>query len=229
VEGTLLIELLVAVTVFLLSHMIPMRPRFRQPLERWLGRKGFLLGYSLLSLAIIYWLAQAFADAPYIALWPWTRLAAWLPVLLMPLACVLVVAGASSSNPFSLGPGGRGYDPEHPGIVSVSRHPLLWGLVIWAGAHIPVNGDAAGVILFGLLLILSLVGTLTLERARQRKLAPLQWQRLRRGTVNIPFSAFARIDWRGIGGWRLLGGILLYLLLLFGHQPVLGVAPPVFY
>lgn len=222
-------ELLAAVALFMLSHMLPMRPRFREPLERWLGARGFLLGYSLLSLAIIYWLARAFAHAPYLQLWPWMLWAAWLPVLLMPLACVLIVAGASSKNPFSLGAGALGYDPDHPGIVSVSRHPMLWGLVIWAGAHIPVNGDAAGVMLFGLMLLLSLVGMRTLERARQRKLEPQQWQRLFQGTVNIPFSAVARIDWRGIGGWRLLGGVLLYLLLLFGHKTVIGIAPPVFY
>tara|TARA_R110002167_G_scaffold1878_3_gene9259 strand:- start:796 stop:1470 length:675 start_codon:yes stop_codon:yes gene_type:complete len=222
-------ELFAAVAVFIVSHMIPMRPRFRQPLEQLLGLKGFLLGYSLLSLLIIYWLAQAFANAPYIQLWPWTLAAAWLPVVLMPLSCVLLVAGASSKNPFSLGPGGKGYDPDHPGIVSVTRHPLMWGLILWAGAHIPVNGDAAGVILFGLMLLLSLVGTLTLERARRRKLDPEQWQRFYPGTVNLPFSGFRRIDWRGIGWWRLLGGVLLYLLLLFAHQPVIGIAPPIFY
>ncbi|MEH6824899.1 MAG: NnrU family protein [Motiliproteus sp.] len=222
-------ELLAAVAVFLLSHMLPMRPRLRQPLEQRLGRGGFLLGYSVLSLAIIYWLAQAFARAPFIPLWPWMLWAAWLPVVLMPLACILIVAGASSKNPFSLGPGSKGYDPTHPGIVSVTRHPLLWGLSIWAGAHIPVNGDAAGLLLFALMLLLSLVGTLTLERSRQRKMEPQQWQHFHRGTVNLPFRAFTRIDWRGIGWLRLLGGLLLYLILLFAHQPVIGIAPPVFY
>jgi len=209
--------------------MIPMRPRFRQPLEKHLGKMGFLLAYSLLSLAIIYWLAQAFSEAPFIQLWSWSLWAAWLPVLLMPMACFLIVAGASSRNPFSLGLGGKNYDPLHPGIVSVTRHPLMWGLVIWAAAHIPVNGDAAGLILFVLMLLLSLVGTLTLERARQRRYSAKLWQRLIQGTVNIPFAAFRQIDWRGIGWLRVLGAVLLYLVLLFAHQPVIGIAPPVFY
>ncbi len=224
-----MLELLAAVAVFIVSHMIPMRPRFRQPLERKLGLPGFLLGYSLLSLVIIYWLAQAFASAPYIQLWPWTIEAAWLPVLLMPLACVLIVAGASSKNPFSLGLGAEGYDPEHPGIVSVTRHPLMWGLIIWSGAHIPVNGDAAGLILFVLMLMLSLAGTVTLEKARSRTLDSQSWQRFYQGTVNLPFSAFKTIDWSGIGWLRLVGGLLLYLLLLFSHQMVIGIAPPLFY
>ena len=53
-------ELLAAVAVFVVSHMIPMRPRFRQPLERWLGLPGFLIGYSILSLAIIYWFGASY-------------------------------------------------------------------------------------------------------------------------------------------------------------------------
>lgn len=222
-------ELAAALALFMLSHMLPMRPRFRQPLEARLGRIGFLLAYSLLSLAIIYWLAHAFRAAPYIALWPWSLWAAWLPVLLMPLACVLIVAGASSKNPFSLGPGGEGYDPARPGIVSVTRHPMMWGLVLWAGSHIPPNGDAAGVLLFGLMLLLSLAGTWTLERARQRRYSDSEWQRYYAGTVNLPFAAWRGIDWRGIGWIRLLGGLLLYGVLLFAHQAVIGIAPPLFY
>lgn len=224
-----MVELLAAVAVFIVSHMIPMRPAIRQSLEQRLGSRGFLIGYSALSLLIIYWLAQAFANAPYIQLWPWSEAAAWLPVVMMPLACVLIVAGASSKNPFSLGLGAKGYDPEHPGIVSVTRHPLMWGLVIWACSHIAVNGDAAGVILFVLMLLLSLAGTYTLEKARKRKCDPELWQRWYPPTVNLPFAAFKHIDWRGIGWLRLIAGLSLYLLLLFGHQAVIGIAPPVFY
>ena len=29
------------------------------------------------------------------------------------------------------------------------RHPMLWGVVVWAGAHLLVNGDVASVVLFG--------------------------------------------------------------------------------
>ena len=222
-------ELLAAVAVFILSHMIPMRPRFRQPLEERFGSAGFLIGYSLLSLVIIYWLALAFKNAPYIELWPWALAAAWIPVLLMPLACVLVAAGISSPNPFSLGWGEKGYDPTRPGVVSVTRHPVMWGLVIWAASHIPINGDAAGLILFLLMLLLSLLGTWTLERARRRRYSLERWQELRAGTVNLPFAAFSRIDWRGIGIWRLLGGLVLYAVLLMSHRELIGVPPPVFY
>ncbi len=29
------------------------------------------------------------------------------------------------------------------------RHPMLWGVVVWSGAHLLVNGDVASIVLFG--------------------------------------------------------------------------------
>ena len=220
---------LAAIATFILSHMIPMRPRFRNFFEQRLGRTGFLISYSVLSLVVIYWLGYSFAQAPYIGLWGWSEVAAWLPVILMPLACMLVVAGMSSRNPFSLGLGKKGYDPSRPGITSVTRHPVLWGLILWSSSHIPVNGDVAGLILFGLMLMLSVAGTLMMERVRRRKFSPEVWQRYLAGTAGIPFSRVGSIDWRGIGWLRIAAGGLLYLLLLFGHQPIIGIAPPILY
>lgn len=34
-------------------------------------------------------------------------------------------------------------------LYPIMRHPMLWGTVIWAGAHLLVNGDQASIILFG--------------------------------------------------------------------------------
>ena len=34
-------------------------------------------------------------------------------------------------------------------LYPVMRHPMLWGTVVWAGAHLLVNGDLASIILFG--------------------------------------------------------------------------------
>lgn len=222
-------ELIIAVLVFITSHLLPMLPACRRVLEQRLGQRLFLWLYSLLSVALIVWLALAFKRAPLVLLWPWTYWAAWLPVWVMPLACILLVAGISSPNPFSLGWGIRAYDPARPGIVSITRHPVLWALLLWAGSHIPINGDAAALLLFGLLLLLSLIGTWSLERNRQRRLQLPQWAQWRAATANIPFTAASAIDWRGIGWWRVAGGLLLYTLLLFGHQPVIGVPPPLLY
>ncbi len=220
-----MLELILALVVFVLSHLLPMHGPWRSRLEKSLGLRGFMLGYSLLSLVVIAWLIKAFLQAPFVLLWPWSSLAAWIPVFVMPFACVLVVAGLSSRNPFSLGLGGQGYDARHPGIVSVTRHPVMWAIVLWALAHIPVNGDLAAILFFGLMLLLGLAGTLTIERNRRVRLSAAHWASLHAGTVNIPRLG-RQVDWAGIGLWRLSGGVVLYLTLLFAHEAVIGFAPP---
>jgi uncharacterized membrane protein len=223
-------ELLAAVTVFVLSHMLPMRASWRTRLEHSLGRRGFLLSYSILSIVVIVWLGFAYIKAPFIQLWPWYNWATWLPVIVMPVACILLVAGITSANPFSLGLGAENYQPGKPGIVSVTRHPVLWALILWAAAHIPANGDAAAIILFGLMLLLSVAGTWTIERNHRNRYTKAEWTGWYVGTSNMPFMNLltrdGRIDWSGIGWWRLIVGLFIYALLILGHQWLIGVPTP---
>lgn len=45
------------------------------------------------------------------------------------------------------------------------RHPMLWGTVVWAVAHLLVNGDAASVVLFGGLLVWAVIEMRLINRA----------------------------------------------------------------
>ncbi len=45
------------------------------------------------------------------------------------------------------------------------RHPMLWGTVVWAVAHLLVNGDLASVLLFGGLGLWALVQMALINRA----------------------------------------------------------------
>ena len=45
------------------------------------------------------------------------------------------------------------------------RHPMLWGTVIWAVAHILVNGDSVSLILFGWLAVWALAEMTLINRA----------------------------------------------------------------
>ncbi len=40
------------------------------------------------------------------------------------------------------------------GIFSVTRHPLTWGIALWASAHLLANGDLVSLIFFANLLVL---------------------------------------------------------------------------
>lgn len=212
--------LILAMLAFLTSHAIPARPRFRDAGIRLLGTVGYHLAYSALSLAVTAWLAVAFAHAPFIPLWdqqPWMR---WVPLAAMFFACQLIVAGVTSPNPFSIGMGGRGFDPEHPGILRLTRHPLFWALVLWAGAHMVPNGDLAALILFAPLLLLALAGPALMERKRRRSLGPEPFAALALRTRTPSWGVLGEI-----GPWRLGGGAALYGMLLFLHPMVIGISP----
>ncbi|WP_411839141.1 NnrU family protein [Paracoccus sp. ME4] len=50
-------------------------------------------------------------------------------------------------------------------VTAVMRHPMLWGFVLWAAAHLLVNGDTPSFILFGGLLAWSFVEMVAINRA----------------------------------------------------------------
>ncbi|WP_374422388.1 NnrU family protein [Paracoccus sp. (in: a-proteobacteria)] len=123
-------EFSIALAAFLGSHVIP--ARFRAPLIARFGKRAYVIGYSILSLALLYWLIVASGRAPYVELWPQEPWMRWLVNLAMPLA-VLAAAVAGMAG-------------------------LMAGFALWAGAHLVANGDLAHGILFGLMLIYALFG-----------------------------------------------------------------------
>ena len=128
-------ELLAALAVFLAVHAIPAIRPLRSRLIGLLGETPYIITFSVISLGLVTWLGIAYARAPYVELWPYVEELRWLPLLSMPIACVLTIAGLSSRNPFSLGAGSKDFNPERPGIVALARHPAVWGLVIWSAAR----------------------------------------------------------------------------------------------
>ena len=227
-----MLELILAVLVFLASHAIPAVRPVRAALTARFGERVYLILYSMVSLGVLVWLGGAYARAPYVEIWPfalWTR---WVPVLVMPLACILLVAAVSSANPFSIEIGHRSFDPERPGIVSVTRHPLIWAFALWAGAHLVPNGDVASALLFGLLLVLSLLGLASLDAKRRAQWGAEEWADRIRTTSSLPFAAVftrrTRLDLAGIGFWRVAAGLVLYALLWLGHEWAIGVSPAPF-
>ena len=217
-----MLALVVAIAVFLICHSLPTVPALRRPIEAALGRAGFTLAYSALSLGLLTWVVVAARDAPVIVLWfqqPWMR---WVPVLAMVPASALIAAGLATPNPFSIGPGGRHFDPARPGLLRLTRHPVLWGMALWAGAHLLPNGQLALLLLFVPLLGLAVAGPSLLDAKRRRTLGEAEWRRLAALTGRPA-------EWREVVaemGWpRLAAGPPLYALLLAAHPLVIGYSP----
>ncbi|HJN24014.1 MAG TPA: NnrU family protein [Rhodospirillales bacterium] len=212
-------ELVLAIGLFLATHLLSTIGPLRNGLVRVTGQRTFMILYSLLSLAVVAWLGLAYVNAPYIELWPQLPWMRWAPLSIMPVACLLVAAGLSSPNPFSIGAGARKFDPARPGIVAVTRHPVIWGMALWAIAHLVPNGDFASVLLFGLLLLLALIGPASLDHKCKRTLGVEARRRLLANTRRTPLGR-ALIQ---IGVWRWLTAGALYAGLLAGHETVIGV------
>jgi uncharacterized membrane protein len=218
-----------AMLLFLGSHVFAAMPRLRNAAIEKLGAVPYRTLYSLLSMALLVWLIRAAARAPYIPLW---EIAEWqflVPHLAMPVVCLLIAFGTAVPNPFSLGGRKAGFAPQSPGIAGFSRHPLLWGLAIWAMAHLFPNGDLAHVILFGLFASYAIAGTIMFDRRRQKEMGLVAWQLRAAHTSNFPGVAFCTGRWRprlsALNPIRLGTAALFYVALLALHQQVIGVSP----
>lgn len=216
------LEYILAFAAFFLTHSLPVRPPMRPWLQAWLGRTGFGLAYSALSLASLTWIIIAAARAPYVPLWDWAPGQNHVVLAAMAPVCMVAALAVARPNPFSFG-GARNdlFDPSRPGIVRVTRHPLLLAMALWAGAHIVPNGDLAHVILFGTFFAFALFGGRLVDRRKRREMGSA-WDALeakrRTGPLIAPQS------WSGVAT-RLVLAAGLYLALLWLHPWLFGVSP----
>lgn len=216
-------EFALAYVVFFLSHSLPVRPPLRPWLQARLGASGFTLAYSALSLAVLAWLIAAAGRAPHVTLWDWAPWQIHVPLLVMGPVCVILALSIGRPNPFSFG-GSRNdqFDPARPGIIRLSRHPLLLALALWAVTHVVPNGDLAHVILFGTFAAFALLGGHLIDRRKRREMGP-EWQRIRDRVADAPFLCLP-VSWQRLAA-RIAISIGLYVALLWLHPWLFGVDP----
>lgn len=221
---------LVAAGLFLLvTHFGISSTPLRAALVERVGEKPYLGLYSLITALAFWWLGSAYTGAPTTMLWAPASWQAWVPLLVVPVALLLLVAGFSTPNPTAVGQTGRLEQPDAVrGILRVTRNPFLWGVGLWALAHLVPNGDTAALVLFGTLAVLSLLGSVLIDAKLARRLGPV-WDRYAAETSNVPFAAILsgrqRFVWREIGWVRLAVALVLYAALLHAHKWVFGVSP----
>ena len=117
------------------------------------------------------------------------------------------------------------------GILTVTRHPGLWAIGLWALAHMIANGDAAGLLLFGGIAVLSFGGMAAID-AKRRVAHGADWGPFELTTSVMPFLAIVQertiFDWSGIGWKRVAGGLVLWAVLWIAHPFFIGVSPVAF-
>ena len=223
-------ELVFAFALFVTSHMIPARPIARAWLLRHMGKTAYLVAYTGLSILVFGWLILAADRAPYLPLWEPAAWQMWITNVTMPFVCLLLAFGIAAPNRLSIASrNDTAYDPDHPGIVGCTRHPVLWAATLWASAHVPPNGDLAHVIVFCLFAALGVFGALIVDIRKQRLFGTAEWLRLSAHTSFVPLVALFTGRWfpspHHLDFFRLLAATVLYFSLLMLHDIVIGVSP----
>jgi uncharacterized membrane protein len=222
-----LFQLFLALVVFVALHSVPALPALRARLIGLLGRRLYLIAYSLVSLASLAWVFYAALRVDYIPLWdpaPWQ---AWVTLVLTPIGLFLLLAGLFTPNPLSISV--RRADTAPGGIVAVTRHPELWGFMLWAASHVVPNGDVRSLVLFGALLLFALAGIPLTDRRARKRLGD-DWPALAARTSILPFAAIIsrrahfRLDGPMLAA-LLLTALIAAWFLTGGHALLFGADP----
>ena len=199
----------------------------RQIMVDRLAEKGFQIIFSVASVLILIWMITAYRNAPVMELW-FVPAFMWLPVLLMPLACILNVCAYSSPNPTGIG-GGKVLKEVDPakGVFRITRHPLMAAITIFAATHMLVAGERSALIFFGGLLLTAVLGPASIDRKLRARNADF-FERLAAVTSITPFLAILqgrnKLSLAEIGLMRIGGGLLLYAVFLTAHEYLSGIA-----
>ena len=124
--------LIIGVALFIGAHLIPSAPSLRGRLKEQVGGNAYRGLFALVSLVGVVLLVIGMGRAPSVPLWDPPQWGHRVSVFVMPVALTLFVAALMPTN-----------------LKRLMRHPMLWGVTLWAAVHLVTNGDLASLILFG--------------------------------------------------------------------------------
>lgn len=222
-------SLLTAAVFFDGIHLLISGTAVRGKIADKIGEKSFQAVFSLLSLVGIVWLSRAYARAEYVELWGQVQALRSLALIVMLFAFLFVVLAFTTPNPTAVGGEALLKDTEPAkGIQRITRHPFLWGVVLWSLTHLMFNGDLASLVFFGAFLVLALGGPHSIDRKR-KKVCGDAWDRFAAVTSNVPFMAIIEgrnsLRIRELGWWPVILALILYSLFLHFHRSLFGVSP----
>ena len=198
-------------THFLMSHPL------RRPLVQRMGEGPFRGVYSLVSFitfGLTLWIYYKLGRQQ--PLWTVGEVGWIVATLLMWLGAILF-AGSFLRNPAL--PGARGPRGTTPsGVMTITRHPMMWGFALWAIVHVIMVATQKALILDGAILFLALVGSAMQDRKKQALMGD-DWHDWTAQTAFIPFA-------RGIrnpGLFAFVAGTALFLIATWLHPFPVGL------
>ena len=219
-------SLALATTAFVGTHLLMSHP-LRAPLVARLGSGGFSGLYSLVAAVTLGWMIFAYRGGePGVPLWVAPDWAWWAASAVMLVASILLV-GSLIGNPAFPHPGAAPKEiPPPKGVFAITRHPMNWSFMLWAGTHIALIGTARNLIVAIGILLLALVGSIGQDRKKAGLLGDT-WRDWQARTSFIPFGALAggrvKASQMAPGAVALVGGIILWAAVTWFHAPQWGV------
>jgi uncharacterized membrane protein len=220
-------QLSFAAALFIAAHLGVSSTPLRAALVGRIGERAYLGVYSLLAAVTLIYLIIVYNRLPHADfLWTPTPALRGVAMAIMPVAFVFLLGAFVTRNPTSVGQEatlkaiGRG-----AGLIRITRHPLQWAIVLWAIAHIIANGDAASLVFFGSLGVLSFVGTFLIDMKKARS-AAADWPPFAAATSNVPFAAIVKGRNRLVPGELMvpiLAGLVVCAVTVWGHAWISGV------
>ncbi len=172
--------------LFFLTHLGVSSTGLRPLLIQRYGQNAYLgiyTGLAFATLAALIWTYTSTAHFPL----HWPALTQ-VPMLIMPIAVFFIVGGFTVPNPTSVGAESKLAGDAARGLLRITRHPVQWGLLLWAASHLLANGDSASIGFFGSMAAVSALGMLAMDR---RKASLDHWVAFAAVTSLVPFAAIA--------------------------------------
>lgn len=182
--------------------------------------------FSLASGVGLAWLIVSFLQARTLAptwLWDWRGVS----VLLNFIALLLLSFAVMKRGPTAMGSEGQlAQAVAVTGMHRITRHPMLWGFVVWSATHMLYNPQWPALVFFGAFLVLALIGPRAIDAKRAAAFGE-SWQRYAAVTSNIPFQAIREgrntFEPKELLDWPLFVAILLTELLVQFHGSLFGM------
>lgn len=215
---------IIAVCLFVGTHFL--MSRLRQRYVAQLGVGGFLGFYTMISLLTFGWMIYRYTTMVPEQLWVAPRYGYVITYVGMLLALIMLAGSLLAPNPSLPAPGMIDRVQADRGVLAWTRHPMMWGIAIWAFLHAAVNGDTRTLILCIGMGFLALVGARNIDRKKRLQLGD-KWAAVEAQTSFVPFAR----QFSGKASWTTLwpgfvpvfAGVVLYALLGYFHGFLFGV------
>ncbi len=222
---------IIAICLFVGSHLILARDPIRAGLIKKMGVGGFRGLYTLISLATFGWMLWTYpsAQAESSILWQPSMGLRDGAVIIIFFAFILAVPGLLTRNPtLATQESALKHENAAYGMTRVTRHPFMFAVVVWGMWHAFMTGYTAAVLLFGGMAVLAAIGMVSIDRKRASTYGD-RWATFAQTTSRIPFLAIIKghnhFSMKEIGLWRLAVGVIVFAVVLYYHQAWFGKSP----